>query len=222
MVDEVQTETVAVVETPPPKREPSLKTLTAIEDVVNEYARMLVKKAKWGIKDDEFVVLLSRRFKGDMGLQRGRPVTITLRWPEAQPHLNSLLVSAFSQIMHYRMVDVWAVERVVHIKTRNSESRKWRREKFGDLGEIIGELIPKKYITVETTTTSTITQRIRDNISGVVIEKRSTESSTKSEDGRVLNVKTWLELSRQVRDKEEAEPDDDNGTEVEVEGTPTP
>jgi hypothetical protein len=218
VADEPQVE-VAVAT--PPKREPQLKTITAIENVVNEYARTVVKKAKWGIKDDEFVVLLSRRFKGIMGLQRGHPVQITLAWPEAQQHLNTLLHEAFSTIHRHKMVDVWAVEKVAHIRARNVESKKWRREKFGVLGEIIGELIPKKYITVTNETTSIIKQTIRDNMSGVVIEKTWTTSETKTEDGRVLDVKTWLELSRLVRDKEEAEPNDDTGDEGEVEGTQT-
>ena len=199
----------------PPKREPQLRTITAIENVVNEYARTVAKKGKWGIKDDEFIILLSRRFKGIMGLQRGHPVKITIAWPEAQPHLNTLLVEAFSTISKHKMVDVWAIEGVAHIRARNVENKKWRREKFGEQGEIIGELVPKKYITVETTTSSTIVQKIRDNMSGVEIEKVYNLTVSRSDDGRVLDIKTWLELSRLVRDKEEAEPDDDDSGEVE-------
>lgn len=211
----VAPETVAA--SPPPKREPQLKTITAIENVVNEYARTMAKKYK--IKDDEFVILLSRRFKGIMGLQRGHPAQITLPWPDAQPHLNSLLSSAFHQIAQYKMVDIWSIERVMHIRGRNAENKKWRREKFGDLGEIIGELIPKKYINVETTTVSVVTQKARYSETGLIVEKTYTTKVTKHDDGRVLDVKTWLEISRLVRDAEEAEVDDDTTAESEVEST---
>ena len=190
------------------KRPPKLRTITAIENVVNEYARNVSKKGKWALKDDEFVILLSGRFKGIMGLQRGHPVKITLAWPEAQPHLNTLLREAFTTIQKHKMVDVWAVERIAHIRARNVESKRWRREKFGELGEIIGELIPKKYITVETETISTVKQTIRDTISGVELIKTEQVVTTKQDDGRVLEVQTWLELSRLVRDAEEAETDD--------------
>lgn len=210
-------EAAVVVAEKPPKREPQLKTITAIENVVNEYARSVAKK--WKVKDDEFVILLSRRFKGIMGLQRGHPVKITLAWPESQPHLNTLLAEAFAQISRHKLVDIWAIEGIAHIRARNIENKKWRREKFGQQGEIIGELIPKKYITVETTTVTVATQRIRYSETGIVIEKVITSARTETDDGRVLDVKTWLELSRLVRDAEEAEaPDDDTETEAVVEG----
>lgn len=222
MVETVENEVGAVqAETPvaekPPKREPQLKTITVIENVVNEYARSVAKKYK--IKNDEFVILLSRRFKGIMGLQRGRPVKITLAWPESQSHLNTLLAEAFIQISRHKLVDVWAIEGVAHIRARNIENKKWRREKFGQQGEIIGELISKKYISVETTIVSTVTQKVRYSETGLEIEKSFTTTRTENADGRVLDVKTWLEISRLVRDAEEAEqPDDDTETEAVVEG----
>lgn len=219
MTDEPAIVEAGVATVEPPKREPSLKTITNIENVVNEYARTVCKKGKYGIKDDEFVILLSRRFKGIMGLQRGRPVKITFAWPDAQPHLNTLLHNAFSQIRQHKMVDIWAIERVIHIKSRNVESRNWRREKFGDLGEIIGELIPKKNIKVEITTKSIITTTIRDLGSDVFIEKTETVEKTEGHDGRVLDVKSWLEISRMARDAEEGD-EDDGGTDNEVAPTP--
>lgn len=225
MTETVEEEAVAASTEPPkaeepkPKRAPQLRTITAIENVVNEYAKTVVKKAKWGIKDDEFIILLSGRFKGIMGLQRGHPVKITLAWPEAQPHLNTLLHEAFSTIHRHKMVDVWAIEKVAHIRARNVESKKWRREKFGELGEIIGELIPKKYITVETTTVSTVTRTIRDTTSGVEIVKTEQVATTRHDDGRVLEVQTWLELSRLVRDQEQEDALDDSGADDTVEET---
>lgn len=207
-------------EVKPPKREPRLRTITNIENVVNEYARKKAKEWKTGLKDDEFVILLSGRFKGIMGMQRGHPVKITLAWPDAQANLNTLLSDAFRLIREKKMVDVWALERVVHIRSRNVESRKWRREKFGELGEIIGELIPRKNISVETTTISQITTVIRDLGTGVEITKTEAVTTTKKSDGRDISVKTWLELSRMARDEEDS--DDDNGGEGIVVESPQP
>lgn len=185
----------------PPKREPTLKSITKIEAVVNEYARQMAKKWKTGLKDDEFVILLSGRFKGIMGMQRGHPVKITFSWPDAQPHLNTLLSNAFDTIRTHKMVDVWAIEGIVHIRARNLENKKWRREKFGDLGEIIGELVPRKNIGVEVTTVSQVTTTIRVGDS-VSLEKTETITKTDKGDGRGLDMRTWLEISRMVRDAE--------------------
>jgi len=210
----------AGIEQVTPKREPKLKTLTNIENVVNEYARKVAKQLRTGLKDDEFVILLSRRFKGIMGTQRGHPVKITLSWPDAQANLNTLLADAFQLIREKKMVDVWAIEGVAHIRSRNLEQKKWRREKFGDLGEIIGELIPRKNISVETTTISQITTTIRDLGTGVEITRTHATSTTQKGDGRDLDTKTWLELSRMARDEEDS--DDDNGGESAVEQSPQP
>lgn len=204
----------------PPKREPRLRTITNIENVVNEYARKKAKEWKTGLKDDEFVILLSGRFKGIMGMQRGHPVKITLAWPDAQSNLNTLLSDAFRLIREKKMVDVWAIEGVAHIRSRNLEQKKWRREKFGELGEIIGELIPRRNISVETITISQVTTRIRDLSTGVEITKSEEVTTTTKSDGRDLSVKTWLELSRMARDEEDS--DDDNGGEGVVVESPQP
>ena len=199
----------------PPKREPKLNTLTKVENVVNEYAQIVVKKGKWSLKQGDFVILLSGRTKNISKIQRGHPCKIILQWPEAQPHLNTLLSEAFSLITKNKMVDCWAIEKVAVVRSRDIERKKWRREKFGELGEIIGELIPKKYISVTTQTTTTKVTRIRDNVSGVVLEKTETSETQESHDGRVLDVKTWLEISRLARDEEA----NDIGGESELEET---
>jgi hypothetical protein len=203
-----------VVAEAPPKREPQLRSLTAIENVVNEYARKRAKTYKWGIKDDEFVILLSRKTKNLVFVQRGHPVKIVLKWPDVQPDMNTILDDTFSLIRRKELVDCWAVEPIGIIKSRSAENKKWRREKFGEIGEIIGELIPKKYIGVETVTVATVTKTIRHTPTGVVIEKSETVTTTKHGDGRELDVPTWLELSRLVRD---AEALDDDGADDEVE-----
>lgn len=209
-----------VVAETPPKREPQLKSLTAIENVVTQFARDFVKKHKFGLKDDEFVILLSRKTKNISFVQRGHPVKIVLQWPEAMPHLKTILADTFNLIVKKELVDCWAIEPVGIVRARNLERRVWRREKFGDIGEIIGELIPKKYISVETVTVAQTTRTIRDTSTGAILVKEETVTTTRNDDGRVLDVKTWLELSRLVRDAEELLNDD--GADDEVETTPEP
>src|SRR5690348_12160794 len=164
----------AAVQEAPPKREPQLKTLTAIENVVNEYARSVVKKNRYRLNDGDWVILLTRKTKGLVMMQRGHPVKIILQWPEAQSHLNTILNDAFSLIVKRQMVDCWAVEPLALVKSRNMEMKKWRREKFGELGEIIGELIPKRYISVVEVVTTKTVRTIRDGISGAEIVQEFT------------------------------------------------
>lgn len=198
--EQVTTETPAPTEAP--KEEPQLKTLSSVEQVVNDYAMKRAREWKTGLKEGDFVVLLARKFGGIMGLKRGRPVQIILLWPDAQTEINRLLKDAFRTINKHRMVDCWAVESSVAIRSRKLESKKWRREKFGDEAEIIGELIPRRDIIVDTSIETRVCRTIRDQHTGVTIEKMESSKVTKHTDGRDIDVSTWLELSRMARDVE--------------------
>jgi hypothetical protein len=175
-----------------------LGTLTAVEQVVNEYAKKFARRYR--VSDDDYNVLLVSQFRGIMGLKRGPVVQIVLLWPDAQPSINTLLDSAFRTISRNRLIDTMSIEPVMHIKKRAEERRKWVREKIGDEADIILDLLPKHRIMVEMETKVTYT----DVITG---EEYSVIHRPQKEYYRGQDVSAWLHLSRIVRDKhpEEAE-----------------
>src|SRR4051812_47117822 len=78
------------------KEAPKLGHLSAVEKVVNEYAKKFAKRYR--VNENEYVVSLAIGFTaGIMGIRRGPVAQIILRWPDAQPNINTLLDSAFKQ-----------------------------------------------------------------------------------------------------------------------------
>lgn len=169
-----------------------LGTLTAVEGIVNEYAKKFAIKHR--VRENDFTIVLTTKFKGIMGLKRGPVVQIILLWPDAQPNINTLLDSAFKTISRNKLVDGFAVESVLHIRRRAEERKKWLREKIGaDEADIILDLIPKHRIR----TTVTTTVKYEDVVTGEAI---SVTHEAKPEQYRGTDVASWLKLSRIVRD----------------------
>lgn len=174
------------------QEKPKLGSLSAVEAVVNEYAKKFAKKHR--VREDDYSVSLVTQFKGIMGLKRGPVVQIILLWPDAQPNMNTLLDSAFKTISRNRLVDGLAVEPVLHIRKRVEERRRWLREKIGtDEADIILDLIPKHRIL----TTVTTSVEYKDVVTG---EKITITHQAKPEHYRGTDVASWLKLSRIVRD----------------------
>lgn len=169
-----------------------LGTLSAVESVVNEYAKKYARRYR--VNDDEFKVLLVTKFNGIMGLRRGPVVQIVLLWPDAQPNINTLLDSAFRTISRNRLVDTMAVESVIHIRRRAEERRKWIREKISDEADILLDLIPKHRVKV----TQTVTVEYEDVVTG---EKLTLTHKQTPEYFRGQDMSAWMQLSRIVRDK---------------------
>lgn len=177
---------------PAQQEEKKLGTLTAVEEVLNEYAKKFAKKHRVG--ENNFTIVLVTKFKGVMGLKRGPVVQIILLWPDAQPNVNTLLDSAFRTISRNKLVDGLALEPVFHIKRRAEDRRRLLREKIGkDEADIILDLIPKHRIKCTVTTTV----EYEDVVTG---EKLSVTHTDKPEQFRGQDVSNWLRLSRIVRD----------------------
>lgn len=192
------------------EQEKKLGTLTAVEEVLNEYAKKFARKHRVG--EDNYTIVLVTKFKGVMGLKRGPVVQIILLWPDAQPNVNTLLDGAFRTISRNRLVDGLAIEPVIHIKRRAEERRRLIREKIGnDEADIILDLIPKHRIQCTVTTTV----EYHDVVTG---EKLSVTHQAKPEQFRGQDVSNWLRLSRIVRDKhpEEATRYNDEGSELQA------
>jgi hypothetical protein len=174
------------------EKEEKLGNLSAVEAVVNEYAKKFAKRYR--VDEDDYTVILVTQFKGIMGLKRGAVVQIILLWPDAQPNINTLLDSAFKTISRNRLVDSMSIEPVIHIKRRAEERRKWVRQQLGnDEADIILDLIPKHRIR----TTVTTTVKYEDVVTG---ETLSVTHQEKPEQYRGQDVSSWLKLSRIVRD----------------------
>lgn len=178
---------------PEKKEAPKLGNLSAVERVVNEYAKKFAKRYRVG--EHEWVIVLATGFtRGIMGIRRGPVAQIVLQWPEAQPSMNTLLDGAFKLISKRHLVDTMAVEPVFLIKRRAEERRKLIREKVGsDEADIILDLIPKHRIR----TTVSTTVRYEDVITG---ESYTVTHTEKPEQYRGRDVTSWLKLSRIVRD----------------------
>jgi hypothetical protein len=175
---------------------PKLGSLTAVEQVVNQYALKFAKRFR--VDENKFSINLVTSFKGVMGLKRGPVVQIILLWPDAQPNINTLLESAFKTITRNRLIDGLQIEPVLHIKRRAEDRRRWLREKLGDEADIILDLIPKHRI-VTTVTTSV---EYKDVVTG---ETLTVTHKERPEQYRGTDIGSWLRLSRQVRDNHPAE-----------------
>lgn len=192
MVPDESSVTEPAGEAPKEKEKPKLGTLSAVEKVVNEYARKFAKRNRVG--EDEFTVILASGFtRGIMGIKRGPVAQIILQWPEAQPSINTLLESAFKLIAKRHMVDTMAVESTLVIRKRVEERRRWVREKLGDEADIILDLIPRHRIR----TTVTTSVKYEDVVTG---ESYTVTHQSKPEQYRGQDVSSWLKLSRIVRD----------------------
>lgn len=186
-----QQEVVASEE--PKKEAPKLGNLSAVEKVVNEFAKKFAKRYR--VNEDEYAIVLATGFtRGIMGIRRGPVAQIVLQWPDALPSVNTLLDGAFKLISRRHLVDTMAVEPVFLIKRRAEERRKLIRERVGsDEADIILDLIPKHRIR----TTVTTTVKYEDVVTGESYEVTHRE---KPEQYRGQDVTSWLKLSRIVRD----------------------
>lgn len=181
------------VKTEEKKEAPKLGNLSAVERVVNEYAKKFAKRYRVG-ENDYAIVLATGFTRGIMGIRRGPVTQIVLQWPDAQPSMNTLLDSAFKLIAKRHLVDTMAVEPVFLIRRRAEERRKLIREKIGsDESDIILDLIPKHRIR----TSVSVTVKYEDVITG---ESYSVTHNEKPEQYRGQDVTSWLKLSRIVRD----------------------
>lgn len=190
---------VAVTE----KAQPQLVSLSNVEKVVNEYARVLAVKAR--INPDHVEVFLSRNLGAIMKVNGGSVVRVFLQWPEAQPNINTLLGDAFSLMKRYPVRRTMEIVPVSYIRTQRDEiKKKWRKEKFTDESEIILDLVPRHRLRVVESHTTTLT----DVVSGESITVTRT-GPTDRFDGDAISL--WFDLSRVVRDKhpEEDLPDDE-------------
>jgi hypothetical protein len=171
-----------------------LNTLSAVEDVVNQYAEKIA--SRYQIPKEKFRINLVTSCKGVMQFRRGPIAQIDLLWPAAQPDLNTLLNDVFKTISRKRLLECVAVERVSHIRSRNLENKKWTRELFGDEADLITDLIPRNRLEVSTVTTITV----RDRVTGISYE---ITESTKNQPYYLKSVEPWLKISRMVHDAEE-------------------
>ena len=194
MVPDQQTGAADQKDAPSEQAKPKLGNLSAVEKVVNEYAKKFAKRYR--VSEDEYAIVLATGFtRGIMGIRRGPVAQIVLQWPEAQPSINTLLDGAFKLISKKHLVDSMAVEPVFLIRRRAEERRKLIRAKIGnDEADIILDLIPKHRIR----TTVTVTVKYEDVVTG---ESYSVTHNEKPEQYRGQDVTSWLKLSRIVRDR---------------------
>lgn len=176
-----------------PAEAPKLISLSNVEKVVNEYAKVLA--GKQNVRPEHIEVILSRDLGAIMKLQAGSPVRIYLQWPEAQPNINTLLLDAFSLIRRYPIRRSFELVPVAYVRTERNEIRKaWRKEKFTDESEIVLDLIPRQRLRVR----ETVTTEIIDTVTGETV---STTRSGKTDRFEGDAIGLWMQLSRQVRDK---------------------
>jgi hypothetical protein len=211
MAPEEQDGAAAQQESPPSeekkKESPKLGNLSAVEKVVNFWAKPIAQKHR--VNEDQYTIVLSSNLAGAIwGIRRGPVAQIVIQWPEALPNINTILGDAFKVIARHKMVDAMSVESVFLIRKRADDRRKLIRKQIGnDESDIILDLVPKHRI-VTTVTTSV---EYKDVITG---ETYTVTHKEKPEHYRGQDVSSWLKLSRIVRDNhpEEATRYDNTGT----------
>jgi len=169
-----------------------LGSLTAIENVVNEYAKTKCKA--YGINPDKVQINLVMEMNQQMGIVRGPVVNVYLLWPAAKAELNTFLDDAFKTIKRQNMIDSVAIESAMIVQKNKDNHTSFKKEVFGDLAEVISDLVPLGRLQVTRTVTVTVT----DITTGCALSYEETEKAERF-NGR--NVKIWLQLSRLVRAK---------------------
>lgn len=190
----------------PEKKTINSSDLVAMEKLVNDYARIAC--VRHHINPEHFEVHLATELSGVMVLRPGAKVQIFLLWPHAQSHLNTHLRSAFSAMLKYNMRRTLEIVPIALVKQQQDEFKKFAKERFGEIGEILTELIPRQRLRVQHITTTILT----DAQTGeqVVVSSRDKETRFDGDD-----VGTWLHLSRIVREKHPAASDvDENVSET--------
>lgn len=170
-----------------------ITSLSDIENVVNEYARSISRN--YNINPEHFrVQLVSELVRGDMQVIPGGVVQIIMLWPDVQPIMNMKLQSAFRLMTRYPLRRTLEIVPVAYIHREGIERRKWYRQHFGEIGEIMPDLLPRHRLRVTTTTITTI----HDTITGELVSSSEVAKPTRF-DGN--DVKAWLELSRIVKER---------------------
>lgn len=180
-----------------------LETLTNVERVVNEYAKIVA--TKHGVNKDHFQVHLTRNLGGVLKLVGGPTVDIFLLWPDAQPNINTLLNDAFRLMRKYPVRRPMEIVPVAYARTLSRKIKKmWKKEKFVDESDIVLDLIPRHRLRV----TKIETTILEDVVSG---EKLTTIHEYPTERFDWFATGLWLQLSRIVRDRhpEPELPDDE-------------
>lgn len=173
----------------PPQQTP-LTNLGDIEKTVQEYALTVAKKHR--INPDHFVVhLVVDMERGQMDVIAGQVVQIVLLWPYAQTCINELLDSAFRLMKRFPMRRTFDIVPIGYVSEQREERRKFFKHSLGDIGDSLGELIPRARLKMHTDTVTTL----EDTKTGVKVSVTH-KGKTERFEGNGLGL--WLELSRQV------------------------
>lgn len=166
--------------------------LPKIEEIINEGARAIARQHR--VNPAQFKIVLSLSLDGILKITAGNPVLITLRWPIADKttlHMN--LRSAINQVNKmFRTMEVVHVSLTLQTK---ENFRKYVKERYGDISEVIPDLIPRSRLRISEETITTL----EDAQTGEKIEVRHKGKTTRF-DGDDIGM--WIKLSRIVREKE--------------------
>lgn len=177
--------------------------LSKVEEVVRLYASS--KCIAYGLQPEMFEIHLVPKLRHDHSweMQAGNPIVIEMLWPFCQPFINSELESIFRTIVRHRAYRTMEIVPVSFYK----DQHKLYRSKFGELGDIMPDLVSRQRLRQQTTTTYTL----RDVKTG--------ESVTVTHIGREerfegLPSGLWIALSRKIREKEPEFTDDPIGSDT--------
>lgn len=141
-----------------------------ISERVNLHAQKLAKKYK--IRSDKFHVHLVKEIRGDdisgsntLLVQCGPIANIYILQSEFS-RINTLLKHAFEVIVKYPKI-INPVEIVPYALVTNEKLRheRWKREKFGDISELIPDLLSRDRVTVR----RSYRVEMRDKVTGLTI-----------------------------------------------------
>jgi hypothetical protein len=164
-------------------------TLERQQEVVRLYAYPKMKK--WRIDPARVEIFLSNHLNSSFAMVPGHTVKLTFKTPEVFDFMNSWLDDALRLIQ--RLHAIRSMDLVPYNYHRDIKG-KLAREAFGDMAEVILDLIPKTRLKV--TKTEIITLEDTKTGEKVSMSKESVDKMTND------NVSLWLDLSRRVRDKD--------------------
>lgn len=145
--------------------EKELKGMLHVEKAIRIAASQYAKKMS--VREDHFrITLVGQLEKGDTFIMSGPVVEIYFKYPQPVDKWGPMIRSALGAISRRpAMRTPVEIVPVGWYKSQEKERRKWHREKFGDMGDIIMNMIPRDRCIEEVVVTHTL----RDRLTGLEV-----------------------------------------------------
>lgn len=170
-----------------------------VEKIVNQYVRDKLLPGT-GLKPYHvYIHLVIDKIdkRGIAWVHGGQQAQIYLAWPDAFEEFNTIVGRNLAYIVARKLVTPTEVQTVAYMQQNKKNMREFLRKEFGDLSEIVADIIPLSRIRIKRHVVRSIT--MVDTLTGI---SATVESSDPTETEYALEQKARVALSRKVKDNE--------------------